>query len=94
MDLFPYSLVVRCGGVFNESTETIESENYPNNYPRNQQCVYKIQVEENHVVLLKFETFETEENFDFVTVCIIIYVYVCVYGLYVKQVENVTRRFR
>ena len=79
MDLIPYSLVVRCGGVFKESTGTIESEDYPKNYPRYQQCVYKIQVEEQHVVLLKFETFETEQRFDFVTVCIIIYVYVCVY---------------
>ena len=74
-----FFLVVPCnGGEFNGTAGIIESANYPNDYPMEQNCIYKIRVQKEYVVQLTFETFETERYFDFVKVCIIIYDYVCV----------------
>lgn len=35
-----------CGGTFLDANGNITSPNYPNNYPRNQNCVYIIKVYE------------------------------------------------
>ena len=36
------SVKINCGGTFNGNQYVITSPNYPNNYPNNQNCIYKL----------------------------------------------------
>ncbi|XP_066579431.1 cubilin [Amia ocellicauda] len=49
-----------CGEIFTEPTGVLTSPNYPNNYPLNRDCVYKIIVETNRQIMLNFTNFKLE----------------------------------
>ncbi|XP_046440404.1 CUB and sushi domain-containing protein 1-like [Daphnia pulex] len=57
-----------CGGSYNTATGSFSSPNYPNPYGFNENCQYTIQVGFNDRVVLQFAYFNTESNFDYVTV--------------------------
>ena len=80
-------MLICSGGEFKGPSGTIESTNYPEQYPESQRCYYRIRVAEGSVVELTFQTFETERHFDSVTVCIIIYDYVCVLVAYMFKIQ-------
>uniref|UniRef100_W5MX16 Cubilin n=1 Tax=Lepisosteus oculatus TaxID=7918 RepID=W5MX16_LEPOC len=49
-----------CAEVYTSPTGTLTSPNYPNNYPMNRECVYKIIVETNRQIMLNFTDFMLE----------------------------------
>ncbi|XP_065334267.1 protein tolkin [Cloeon dipterum] len=51
-----------CGGDFEMDKGHLESPNYPDDYPARKECVWRITVEENYQVALKFQSFETEKH--------------------------------
>nr|CAH0113697.1 unnamed protein product [Daphnia galeata] len=57
-----------CGGNYNAAYGSISSPNYPNSYGYNENCQYIIQVGSYDRVVLQFAYFNTEANFDVVTV--------------------------
>ena len=52
-----------CGGVFTEDEGTIVSPDYPNVYPNNLGCIYKIETTPRSAVTLNFTTFSVERKF-------------------------------
>ncbi|XP_043916230.1 cubilin-like [Protopterus annectens] len=61
-----------CGAEYLEPTGVLTSPNYPNNYPNNRDCVYRIVVESNKQIRLNFTDFRLESGtncqFDFVEI--------------------------
>nr|XP_020470999.1 cubilin [Monopterus albus] len=62
-----------CGQTFTSPTGTFSSPNYPDLYPNNRECIFKIIVEVNMQIMLNFTTFELEGypppcSFDFVEI--------------------------
>ncbi|KAI8490952.1 hypothetical protein Bbelb_313710 [Branchiostoma belcheri] len=58
-----------CGG--NLTTPTggpVTSTNYPSNYGNNENCEWLITVPEGSIIRLTFDSFNTEENYDFLTI--------------------------
>lgn len=51
-----------CGGIFTSDQGFIYSENYPKNYPHNENCEWLITVDENHIVNLTFIDFDLEDT--------------------------------
>lgn len=51
-----------CGGTVDNLDGYITSPNWPNEYPTNKQCVWKIDAPAHHKISLKFEKFELEGN--------------------------------
>lgn len=49
-----------CSKVFRTPTGELSSPNYPDNYPSNRECVYKIIVEVNMQIMLNITDFELE----------------------------------
>lgn len=49
-----------CGAVFRSPTGEFSSPNYPDNYPNNRECVFKIIVEVNMQIMLNVTDFELE----------------------------------
>ncbi len=59
---------IACGGSYNSASGSFSSPNYPNPYGFNENCQYTIQVRSYDRVVLQFAYFNTESNFDYVTV--------------------------
>ncbi|XP_074549445.1 cubilin [Halichoeres trimaculatus] len=62
-----------CGETFTSSTGSFFSPNYPNHYPTNRDCVFKIVVQVNMQIMLNFTNFQLEGSypscsFDFVEI--------------------------
>lgn len=52
-----------CGGDLNlENGGQLESPNYPLEYLPNKECIWRITVQEDHQVALKFQSFEVENH--------------------------------
>ncbi len=49
-----------CSAVFRSPTGEFSSPNYPDNYPNNRECVFKIIVEVNMQIMLNVTDFELE----------------------------------
>lgn len=56
------SLSDDCGGLLKERSGTIETPNYPNNYPVDKVCAWVIETQTGDKVVLTFETFALEDN--------------------------------
>lgn len=64
---------IDCGETFTSPTGFFTSPNYPDYYPNNRDCTFKIIVELNMQILLNFTNFHLEGfppscNFDFVEI--------------------------
>lgn len=60
-----------CGGEYNISntqTLTIQSPNYPNNYPNNIECTWKLKVPQDRLVVLTFTEINLQQKYDHVSV--------------------------
>lgn len=62
-----------CSETFSSSTGSFFSPNYPDYYPNNRDCIFKIIVQVNMQIMLNFTEFELEGsspscNFDFVEI--------------------------
>lgn len=62
-----------CGETFTFLTGSFSSPNYPDNYPNNRDCIFKIIVDVNMQIMLNFTNFELEGSppscrFDFVEI--------------------------
>lgn len=57
-----------CGKILNGPSGSLQSTNFPNNYPNNEYCTWEIQVPQGKKVRLEFEELRTEENKDFVLI--------------------------
>ncbi|XP_032366699.1 cubilin [Etheostoma spectabile] len=62
-----------CGETFTSSTGSFTSPNFPDNYPNNRDCIFKIIVEVNMQIMLNFSDFQLEGSppscsFDFVEI--------------------------
>lgn len=56
-------IVAVCGGDLNlENIGQLESPNYPLEYLPNKECIWRITVQEDHQVALKFQSFEVENH--------------------------------
>ncbi|XP_060072061.1 tolloid-like protein 1 [Ylistrum balloti] len=51
-----------CGGEIYKENGQLTSPNYPDDYKPNKECVWKISVEEDYSVALKFQSFEIENH--------------------------------
>ncbi|GAB1597687.1 hypothetical protein Ahia01_000045300, partial [Argonauta hians] len=58
---FNYS-VSECGGILSDEIGTITSPNYPNSYPNNIYCVWKIIGDEGRKINLTFVTIDVESS--------------------------------
>lgn len=57
------ALLAVCGGELNiGSGGRLESPNYPLDYLPNKECIWRITVEEEYQVALKFQSFEVENH--------------------------------
>ncbi|CAG2229865.1 CUBN [Mytilus edulis] len=56
---------VTCGGIFNEPSGTLTSQNYPSNYCNNHDCNYNIIVDDGFKIMLNFTFFHTEKIYYF-----------------------------
>lgn len=69
-----YLGISECGGDFTAPVGTFTSPNYPNLYPHNRVCEWRITVEEGRRVTLTFNDMKTEEHWrcssDYVAVSI------------------------
>ena len=69
-----YLFILGCGGNFTSPTGTITSKNYPEAYPTNSDCTWRITVQERRTVQLSFQDFDVEGhstcNYDRVTVSV------------------------
>lgn len=69
-----YLDISECGGDFTAPVGTFTSPNYPNLYPHNRVCEWRITVEEGRRVTLTFNDMKTEEHWscssDYVAVSI------------------------
>ena len=54
---------VVCGGLFSESSGTIQSPNYPDYYPHSKQCGYLISQPLGSVIALQFLDFQIETHY-------------------------------
>ncbi|XP_029134023.2 cubilin [Labrus bergylta] len=59
---FSASFITRCGANFTASSGRVVSPNYPADYPNNSNCNYTINVGEQTVVVLTFQTFQLEAH--------------------------------
>lgn len=58
-----YFVAAVCGGELNmTSGGRLESPNYPMDYLPNQECIWRITVDEGYQVALKFQSFEVENH--------------------------------
>nr|XP_033495310.1 cubilin [Epinephelus lanceolatus] len=62
-----------CGGTFTSSTGSFSSPNYPDYYPNNRECIFKITVQVNMQIMLNFTDFVLEGSppscsYDFVEI--------------------------
>lgn len=62
-----------CSETFTSPTGSFSSPNYPNYYPNNRDCIFKIIVEVNMQIMLNFSSFSLEGStpscyFDFVEI--------------------------
>jgi len=55
-------------GVYRGCAGVIESANFPNAYPHETDCTYRIEGNPGQVVILKSTQFKTEENYDILTI--------------------------
>nr|VZI50314.1 unnamed protein product [Spirometra erinaceieuropaei] len=53
-----------CGGYLSMNNGSITTPGFPREYPPNLKCVWSIQVPDGYSVLLEFDSFELEEQFD------------------------------
>jgi cubilin len=53
-----------CGSIVHGPSGTIQSPNFPNNYPSNEYCTWEIRVPQGKQVRLDFQEFRTEEGKD------------------------------
>ena len=61
--LFRFPLIAdACGGVFNASNGTITSPSFPETYPGNKHCVWKIVAPPQYRITLNFTHFDLEGN--------------------------------
>ncbi|XP_038050981.1 CUB and sushi domain-containing protein 1-like [Patiria miniata] len=51
-----------------QTSETLTSPYYPNNYPTNAQCIWFITVDEGSTIAFRFSVFKTEHTYDTVTI--------------------------
>lgn len=51
-----------CGGNYFTATGVIRSPNYPEDYPNNKECVWIIEAQEKHRIILKINHFELESS--------------------------------
>lgn len=49
-----------CGGNFSTRTGTLMSQNFPNAYPHNTDCLWTVTVERGRPIILTFEQFDVE----------------------------------
>ena len=54
--------------MYTGGTGTLQSPDFPSAYPANQTCTYVMRAEPGHDVILTFDTFVTEDKFDYVLV--------------------------
>ena len=59
---FIIKLTAACGGTLTAPTGNITSPSYPDNYPRNKRCVWKITGPRGQRISLKFNDFQLEGN--------------------------------
>ena len=68
----PDSGIAGCGGDFNSATGTFSSPNYPQAYPHNRECVWRITVEPGKRIQLNLVNvdleFHSDCNYDFLEV--------------------------
>ena len=50
-----------CGGVWDNPSGLIQSPNFPNPYPHNQQCIYVIALDPGKIIELDFPVFDIED---------------------------------
>lgn len=55
---------MNCGDTIVGPFGNISSPNYPENYPANSHCIYRIIVNSNKIIHLKFEDFNVEYSKD------------------------------
>ncbi|XP_017881696.1 cubilin [Ceratina calcarata] len=53
---------IKCGGLYTADTGIIFSTNYPQNYPKKENCEWLLQVDRHHVVNFTFLDFDLEET--------------------------------
>ena len=51
-----------CGGLVTNLDGEITTPNWPNDYPNNKQCIWKIVAPSRHKITIQFEKFELEGN--------------------------------
>ncbi|VDN09208.1 unnamed protein product [Dibothriocephalus latus] len=56
-------LLVNCDTTLNGPEGTFTSPGYPTDYQANKQCVWKIQVQKHHGIVLEFEEFKVSVHF-------------------------------
>lgn len=56
------SLISVCNTTLKGFKGIIESPNFPNNYPRNEHCIWHIQVARNNKINITFTHFDLERN--------------------------------
>ncbi|XP_019613468.1 PREDICTED: dorsal-ventral patterning tolloid-like protein 1, partial [Branchiostoma belcheri] len=58
-----------CGGDLTApSGGPVTSPNYPSNYGRKENCEWSITVPEGSIIILTFDSFDTERNYDFLSI--------------------------
>lgn len=59
-----FFLASNCGSIVHGPSGTVQSSNFPNNYPNNEYCTWEIRVPQGKKVRIDFEEFRTEEGKD------------------------------
>lgn len=49
-----------CGGEIHKDQGQLTSPNYPDDYKSNKECIWKITVDKDYSVALKFQSFEVQ----------------------------------
>nr|VZI15898.1 unnamed protein product [Spirometra erinaceieuropaei] len=57
-----FHIQVSCSGRIKSDSGTITSPGYPNDYPPNRECIWRIQVPAGFSIALTFKTFELEDS--------------------------------
>ncbi|XP_078685532.1 uncharacterized protein LOC144918544 [Branchiostoma floridae x Branchiostoma belcheri] len=67
--MYTVTSVAGCGGNLTApSGGPVTSPNYPGNYGNNENCEWSITVPEGSIIRLTFDSFHTEEDYDFLTI--------------------------
>ena len=57
-------LLEKCGGILHEKEGTIQSPNFPNNYPASSHCIWILESNSSHKIVLNFKDFDLEKHIE------------------------------